>query len=59
MKTINNIRLTAIAIAAVLATSFISPAMANDEQKPIPVELEFVVTFVISLFSTSCSITRR
>ena len=42
MKTMINIRLLAIALTALFTTAFISPALANDEKKAIPVELKFV-----------------
>ena len=41
MKKIST-RLVAIALMAVFTTAFVSPALANDEKKPIPVELKFV-----------------
>jgi len=42
MKTMINIRLIAIALTAAFTFAFISPALANDEKKTIPVELQFV-----------------
>ena len=42
MKTMISIRLFAIALTALFTTAFISPALANDEKKAIPVELKFV-----------------
>lgn len=42
MKTKISIRLFAIALIAAFTTAFVSPAMANDEKKVIPVELKFV-----------------
>jgi len=41
MKTINNIRVFAIALVAIFTTAIASPALANDEKKAIPVELKF------------------
>jgi len=41
MKKIST-RLMAIALMTVFTTAFMSPAIANDEKKPIPVELKFV-----------------
>jgi hypothetical protein len=41
MKTIS-IRVFAIALAAILTTAFAAPAIANDENKVIPVELKFI-----------------
>ena len=41
MKKIST-RLMAIALMTVFTTAFVSPAIANDEKKPIPVELRFV-----------------
>jgi hypothetical protein len=44
MKTKISIRLFAIALIAMFTTVFVSPAMANDDKKAIPVELKFVGT---------------
>ena len=41
-KVLINTRIFAIALAATLITAFSSPALANDEKKPIPVELKFI-----------------
>jgi hypothetical protein len=43
MKKIS-IRLIAIVLIASFTTAFVSPAMANDDKKAIPVELKFVGT---------------
>ena len=37
-----NTRSFAIALAAIFTISFVSPALANDEKKTIPVELKFI-----------------
>ncbi|MBC7948734.1 MAG: hypothetical protein H7Y42_12675 [Chitinophagaceae bacterium] len=42
MKTMNNPRLIALAFAAALSVAFTSPALANDDKKVIPVELNFI-----------------
>lgn len=42
MKTQMSIRLLAIALVAIFTTAFVSPAVANDETKTIPVALQFV-----------------
>jgi hypothetical protein len=44
MKTKISIRLFAIALTVAFTTAFMSPAMANDDKKGIPVELKFVGT---------------
>ena len=41
-KVLINTRIFAIALAATYITAFSSPALANDEKKPIPVELKFI-----------------
>jgi hypothetical protein len=41
-KVLINTRIFAIALAATFITAFSSPALANDEKKPIPVELKFI-----------------
>ena len=42
MKLMNNPRLAAIALAALFTVAFTAPAMANDDNKAIPVELKFI-----------------
>jgi len=44
MKRMISIRLFAIALIAAFTIAFVSPALANDEKKTIPVELKFVGT---------------
>jgi len=40
-KVLINTRIFAIALATTFSTGFISPALANEEKKTIPVELQF------------------
>ena len=44
-KVLINTRIFAIALAVVFASSFSSPALANDDKKAIPVEMKFIGSF--------------